>query len=35
MTAGAIASMVIIWALFIGTLVWCFSRMGKGGAWED
>ena len=35
MTAGAIASMVIIWLLYLGTLGWCISRMGKGGGWED
>ena len=35
MTAGAIASMVIIWLLYLGIIGWSVSRMGKGGEWKD
>ncbi len=35
MTGGAIASLVIIWLLYLGILGWSISRMGKGGVWED
>jgi hypothetical protein len=35
MEAGAIVSTVVVWALLIGGLIFCFTRMGKGGGWED
>jgi hypothetical protein len=35
MTAGAIASAIVIWLIYLGILAWCVSRMGKGGKWED
>ncbi len=35
MTGGAIASTIIIWAIYLGILIWCITRMGKGSTWED
>lgn len=35
MEAGAIVTMIIMWLVFILGLGYCFSRMGKGGTWED
>jgi len=35
MNAGAIVAMVLMWLIFIGGLGFCFSRLGKGGKWED
>jgi len=35
MDTGAIVSMIIMWVVFIGGLGFCFSRLGKGGEWED
>lgn len=35
MAGGAIISMVIMWLVFIIGLSFCFSRIGKGGKWED
>ncbi len=35
MTTGAIVATVIMWLVFIGGLGFCFSRLGRGGKWED
>jgi len=36
MTTGAIITIVVMWAVFIGALAWCFTQIGKGGGkWED
>jgi hypothetical protein len=35
MTAAAITSAVIGWVIIFGVLIFCFSRIGKGGKWED
>ena len=35
METGAIVSMIIMWLVFIVGLTFCFSRLGKGGGWED
>jgi hypothetical protein len=35
MTAGAIISAIVIWLILLGGLGFCFSRIGKGGSWED
>jgi len=35
MTTGAIVTLVVMWLVFIGALTWCFSRLGRGGKWED
>ena len=35
MTTGAIITTVVMWLVFIGVLTWCFTRIGKGGKWED
>ena len=35
METGAIISTIIMWLVFIGGLVFCFSRLGKGGKWEE
>jgi cbb3-type cytochrome oxidase subunit 3 len=36
MTSSAIATTVFMAVVLIGGLLFCFSRMGKGGgAWED
>jgi len=35
METGAIVSMVIMWLVFIVGLGFCFSRLGKGGKWEE
>ena len=35
MTTGAIISTIVIWLILLGGLGICFSRLGKGGGWED
>ena len=35
MSAGAIVAAVLMWLVFIGGFIFCFSRLGKGGSWED
>jgi preprotein translocase subunit SecE len=35
MTTAAVITTVLVWLLFIGGLAFCFSRLGKGGKWED
>jgi hypothetical protein len=35
MTTAAIVTTVVMWAVFIAGLVFCFTRIGKGGKWED
>ncbi len=35
MMPSAIATTVVFWLIFIGALVWCLSRFGRGGKWED
>jgi len=35
MTTGAIVAIVVMSLVFIGGLLFCFSRIGKGGKWED
>ena len=35
MNAGAIITLIVMWVVFIGALGFCFSRLGKGGEWED
>jgi len=35
MSAAAILTTVIMWLIFIAGFVFCFSRIGKGGKWED
>jgi len=35
MTTGAIISMILVWLVFIVGLSFCFSRVGRGGKWED
>lgn len=35
MTTAAVVTTIIMWLIFIGGLSFCFSRMGKGGGWED
>jgi len=35
MTMAAIVTTIIMWLVFIGVLGFCFSRLGKGGQWED
>ena len=35
MTTGAIVTIIVMWVVFIGGLAFCFSRLGKGGKWED
>jgi hypothetical protein len=35
MTGGAIAAAIIGWVIIFGVLGFCFSRLGKGGNWED
>ena len=35
METGAIISTIIMWLVFIGGLGFCFSRLGKGGKWEE
>jgi cbb3-type cytochrome oxidase subunit 3 len=35
MTTGAIVATVVMSLVFIGGLWFCFSRIGKGGSWED
>ena len=35
MTTGAIVTTIVMWLVFIGVLWFSFSRMGKGGKWED
>ena len=35
MTAGAVISLIVVWAILLGGLGFCFSRIGRGGKWED
>jgi len=35
MSTAATITTVVMWLLFIGVLGFCFSRLGKGGKWED
>ncbi len=35
MTTGAIVSTIVIWVILLGGLVFCISKIGKGGEWED
>ncbi len=35
METGAVVTMIIMWLVFIVVLGFCFSRLGKGGKWED
>jgi hypothetical protein len=35
MTGGAIAAAIIGWLIIFGVLAFCFTRLGKGGTWED
>jgi len=35
MNTGAIVTIIVMWAIFIGAFGWCFSQLGKGGKWED
>jgi hypothetical protein len=35
MSTAAIITTIIGWLIFIGGLSFCFSRIGKGGEWED
>jgi len=35
MATGAIITTVVGWLVFVGALTWCFSRVGRGGKWED
>jgi hypothetical protein len=35
MSVGAILTTIIGWAIFIGVLAFLFTRVGKGGKWED
>jgi hypothetical protein len=35
MNGGAIATIIVMWAIFIGAFGYFFSQAGKGGKWED
>ena len=35
MTTGAIISTIVGWVILLGGLGFCFSRLGRGGKWED
>lgn len=36
MTTEAIITAVVMWAIYIGALGWCFSKLrGGGGGWDD
>jgi len=35
LTTGAIVTTIIGWCIFIGVLALLFTRIGKGGKWED
>ncbi len=35
MTTVAIINTIIVWLFIIGGLAFCFSKLGKGGGWED
>jgi cbb3-type cytochrome oxidase subunit 3 len=35
MTTAAIVTTIIMSLVFIGGLCFCFTRIGKGGKWED
>ncbi|MBA7665644.1 hypothetical protein ES703_73718 [subsurface metagenome] len=36
MNTGAIVTIIVMWAIFIGSFGFFFSRLGKGGGkWED
>ncbi len=35
MNVSAIISTVVVWLIIIVGMVLCFTRIGKGGKWED
>ena len=35
LTTGAILTIIIGWGIFIGVLAFLFTRVGKGGKWEE
>ena len=35
MTTAAILTTIIGWVIFAGVLTILFTRIGKGGSWED
>lgn len=35
MSVGAIISAVVVWAIIISGLIFCYTKIGKGGKWED
>jgi hypothetical protein len=35
METSAMIAAFVVWALLIGGLIFCFTRMGRGGGWED
>lgn len=35
MSAAAVVTTFVMWIVFIGVLAWCFTRVGRGGKWED
>ncbi len=35
MSGGAIATIIVFWIIFIGAFSFFFSKLGKGGKWED
>ena len=35
MNTGAIATIIVMWVIFIGGFAFFFGKMGKGGKWED
>jgi hypothetical protein len=35
LTTGALLTTIIGWVIFVGVLAILFSRVGKGGKWED
>jgi hypothetical protein len=35
MNLSAIISTVVVWLIIIIGLVLCFTRLGKGGGWND
>jgi cbb3-type cytochrome oxidase subunit 3 len=35
MTTAAIVTTIVMSLVFIGGLWFCFSKIGKGGYWED
>jgi len=35
MSGGAITTIIVMWVIFIGAFSFFFSKLGKGGKWED